>query len=151
MNHIDVTLQRVKNLEDQKVKFTYKIFNYGPSSIEKFQFMIFIPHNYKTGKENLEIIKLESIQCVYKNEFYDIEWNDENTKILNDNQTDDKFLKFPKNQTILVDCDQSYVECVKAEMTILNFEQSTENYIEVILNFAADKKSISEFLIYLKT
>jgi hypothetical protein len=88
---------------------------------------------------------MQGIQCNYKNEEFNVEWKADGNKI-NDGNFDERnnFLNFSKEQTTLIDCDQNNVECVKSEVTILNFERSTENAIEIVLNFAVVKAAIGK-------
>jgi hypothetical protein len=97
------------------------------------------------GKQKLEIVQMESIECSYKNEFFNIDWKKfEKTLSLGKNITKTKFLNFPENQTILVDCEQDYVQCIKAEATIPYFEYSSEDHIKVEINFGVITKQIGK-------
>lgn len=135
--HIDIKEDGEQRLKEQKVKLNYKVSNDGPSSRENFVFKLFVPQYYILGNNKLEITQMDSIECSYKNEYFNIEWNsiEESLNFTTEKNQDEKYLNFPKNQTILVDCQQKNVQCLKAEASIPYFEYSSEDQIRITLNF----------------
>lgn len=97
-----------------------------------------IPKVFIKEKKKLEVIKLESSEIIYNDQSFEMIVNpltSQNNHSPPSNNTG-KFLKFPSDETILLDCDQNYVECFRANGTIPNFEASEEKSIEIVLTYS---------------
>lgn len=139
-----------------EMTYSYKVSNRGPSAINNLVIKLLIPRFYKhEGNNNFEIIKFKEISCTYKRQSYDVNLNskeaeasisdsinervkrglikknkESKAQLFQGDDLDDSF----KNRTIMVNCRENTVECLEAEVTVQNFENSKE-LIFIDINF----------------
>lgn len=92
------------------------------------------------------MITIRSVECTYNNLYINLKPTlTEHTK----NDLRSYSLKeISTNGIVKMNCDQNYVECLKANATIPNFENSDENFIQVVVKFKILKNAIGNFITF---
>lgn len=125
------------------MSYTYKIFNQGPSSTHNFTFELFIPN---TIYNNKEIIKIKSVEYVYKNFYSDLKSDLTNHTKMNEIFSNSTKTESKMTRVLLLNCDSEYVGCLSAQGSIINFVSSEDDHIEVIIKFTIRGKLLGKII-----
>lgn len=147
------------------MRYTYKISNRGTSGIKNLLIRIFIPIVYSHDMKKYDIAKLKDISCLYKGQSYDVrmptkeeaeessldEVNDRvkrslvkkqvvsTAEMLKGDELDDSY----KDRTIFINCKESSVECLEANVMVQNVENS-KHKIYIDINFVMNIQEIGK-------
>lgn len=145
---ITIKASKEKDLGYQSIKYSYTIFNYGPSSIENLVIKMFLPQTYSNIKNTLkfEIIKLKAVLCENNGDNCEVNYEgkveSESTNSRSKRSVED--LNSNDNRTIIIQCENRQVSCIEVTISTPQFAKSFESPIEIDIHLVMNMMEISE-------